>query len=195
MFIIFVLSFSKLNITIHSNIRFMVIIYNQNLHFRIHYKKFEKQYYNSFHHNLTLEEIHTEDEHIIHCKSLCFFILLKTWIEIIMLSHVLLKKIPKQHSKSMLYQNRVCGFLPQVPQTLPIFLLPKNLTPKKIATPPYLIFFLFSKTPPFNTIPSHIIMIQSNKNSKFKIQTNKVPWLIPILIALFILNHILSLPP
>jgi hypothetical protein len=28
---------------------------------------------------------------------------------------------------------------------------------------------LFSRTPPFSTIPSHIIMIQNNKNSKFKL--------------------------
>jgi hypothetical protein len=39
MFIIYVLSFNKFNITIHSNIKFMVTTYNQNLHFRIHYKK------------------------------------------------------------------------------------------------------------------------------------------------------------
>jgi hypothetical protein len=42
MFIIFVLSPNKFNITIHSNIRFMVIAYNQNLHFRIHCKKLQK---------------------------------------------------------------------------------------------------------------------------------------------------------
>jgi hypothetical protein len=40
MFIIYVLSFNKLNTTIHSNIKFIVIAYNQNLHFRIRYKKF-----------------------------------------------------------------------------------------------------------------------------------------------------------
>jgi hypothetical protein len=40
MFTIFVLSFDKLNTTIHSNIRFMVITYNQNLHFKIHCKNF-----------------------------------------------------------------------------------------------------------------------------------------------------------
>jgi hypothetical protein len=39
MFTIFVLNLKKLNITIHSNIRFMVIAYNQNLQFKIHYKK------------------------------------------------------------------------------------------------------------------------------------------------------------
>jgi hypothetical protein len=33
MFIIYVLSFNKFNTTIHSNIRFMIIAYNQNLHF------------------------------------------------------------------------------------------------------------------------------------------------------------------
>ncbi len=81
-FIIYVLSFNKLNITIRSNIRFIVIAYNQNLHFKIHYKKLEKQDYNSFYHNLTLQEIHTKDEHKIHCKSLCFSVLLKTRIQI-----------------------------------------------------------------------------------------------------------------
>jgi hypothetical protein len=39
MFIIFVLSLNKLNSTIHFNIRFIVIAYNQNLNFRIHCKK------------------------------------------------------------------------------------------------------------------------------------------------------------
>jgi hypothetical protein len=42
MFTIFVLSLNKLNTMIHSNIRFMVIAYNQNLHFIIHYKKNSK---------------------------------------------------------------------------------------------------------------------------------------------------------
>jgi hypothetical protein len=74
MFTIYVLSFNKFNSTIHSNIRLMVITYNQNLHFKIHYKKFQTQDYNSFHHNLTLEEIHTKDEHKIHYRSLCFSI-------------------------------------------------------------------------------------------------------------------------
>jgi hypothetical protein len=62
MFIIFVSSLNKLNITIHSNIRFMVIAYNQNMHFKIHCKKLHKQDYNSFHHNLTLQKIHTKYE-------------------------------------------------------------------------------------------------------------------------------------
>jgi hypothetical protein len=38
-FTIYVLSLNKLTTTIHLNIRFMVIAYNQNLHFGIHYKK------------------------------------------------------------------------------------------------------------------------------------------------------------
>ncbi len=53
-----------------------------------------------------------------------------------------MKKIPKQHLKSMLYQNRICGFLPQVPPTLLSFSKKKT---------PYLIFFsspLFSRTLP-----------------------------------------------
>jgi hypothetical protein len=82
MFTILVLSLNKLNSIIHSNIKFMVIAYNQNLHLKIHCKKLQKQYYNSFHHNLILQKIHTKGEHKIHYKSLCFFVLLKTWIQI-----------------------------------------------------------------------------------------------------------------
>jgi hypothetical protein len=37
MFIISILSINKLNITIHSNIEFMIIAYNQHLHSRINY--------------------------------------------------------------------------------------------------------------------------------------------------------------
>ncbi len=38
MFIIYVLNLNKINTTIHSNIRFMIIAYKQNLNFRIHCK-------------------------------------------------------------------------------------------------------------------------------------------------------------
>jgi hypothetical protein len=92
MFTSFVLSLNKLNIIIHSNIKFMVIAYNQNIHFIIHCKKLQIQYYNSFHHNLILKKIHTKDEHRIHCKSLCFSILLNTWIQITTWSHVFIKE-------------------------------------------------------------------------------------------------------
>jgi hypothetical protein len=36
-------------------------------------------------------------------------------------SHVLLKKIPKQHLKFVLYQNKVYGFLLQIPPTPTLF--------------------------------------------------------------------------
>ncbi len=42
MFTIFVLNLNKLNTTIHSDIIFMVIAYNQNLHFIIDCKKNSK---------------------------------------------------------------------------------------------------------------------------------------------------------
>ncbi len=42
MFIIYVSNLNKLNIAIHSHIIFMVIAYNQDLHFKIHYKKTPK---------------------------------------------------------------------------------------------------------------------------------------------------------
>jgi hypothetical protein len=57
----------------------MVISYNQNLHFIIHYKKIQKQDYNSFHHGLILQKKFTQQyEHRIHYRSLCFFVLFKT---------------------------------------------------------------------------------------------------------------------
>jgi len=37
----------------------MVVAYNQNLHFKIHDKKFQKQDYNSFHYILLLHRIHS----------------------------------------------------------------------------------------------------------------------------------------
>jgi hypothetical protein len=52
---------------------------------------------------------------------------------------------------------------------------------------------LFSRTFPILNHPkSHHY---DPKQQEFKIQTNKVPWLVPILITLLILNHILNLPP
>ncbi len=44
----------------------------------------------------------------------------------------------------------------------------KKITPKEHQLPCFIIFFFF-RIPPFSTIQSHIIMIQSNKNSKFKL--------------------------
>ncbi len=82
MFTIYVLSVNKLNIIIHSHIRFLVIAYSQNLHFRIHCKKLHKQEYNSFHHNLVLQKIHLEVEHKVHYRSMCFYVLLRTSIQI-----------------------------------------------------------------------------------------------------------------
>ncbi len=73
------------------------------------------------------------------------------------------KQISKQHFKYVLYQNKICGFLPQVPLAPPI--IPKKKTP-------YFIFFSSSfvfQNSPFWTIKNHIIMIQNNKNSKFKL--------------------------
>jgi hypothetical protein len=73
MFTIFVLIFNKLNIIIHSNITFMVIAYNHNLHFIIHYKKLQKQDYNSFHHNLTLQKF-TQKMNIKFIIEVCVFL-------------------------------------------------------------------------------------------------------------------------
>jgi hypothetical protein len=58
-FIIPALILNILNIAIHYNTIFIVISYNQNLHFKMHCKKLKKQDYNSFHHILILHKIHT----------------------------------------------------------------------------------------------------------------------------------------
>jgi len=51
---------------------------------------------------------------------------------------------------------------------------------------------LFPKTLTLNYLESHH---HDRKQQKFKIQTNQVPWSVPILIALFIQNHVFILPP
>jgi hypothetical protein len=77
-FTIFVLSFSKLNATIHSNIKFMVIAYNQNLHFRIHCKNSRNNITIHFIIILHYKKFTQRNEYKIHCRSLCFSELLKT---------------------------------------------------------------------------------------------------------------------
>jgi hypothetical protein len=74
------------------------------------------------------------------------------------------EKIPKQHLKFVLCQNRVYGFLPQVPPASYYSL--KN---------PHLIFFsiFFFKTLPLLNHPK--THHYDPKQQKFKIQTNKVP--------------------
>jgi hypothetical protein len=95
------------------------------------------------------------------------------------------EKIPKQHLKFVLYQNKV--FSTASTSSYSYFSLNKT---------PCFIFFsscLFCKTLPLLNHPkSHHYDL---KQQEFKIQTNKVLWLIPILTTLFILNHIPSLPP
>ncbi len=69
----YIMKISKNNITIH----FIIFWY---------YRKFTQWY-----------------KHIIHYRSICLSILLKTWIKITTKSHVLLKKFPKQQLKSKVY--------------------------------------------------------------------------------------------
>jgi hypothetical protein len=53
-FTILALIFNIFNTAIHLNTKFMVISYNQNMHFRIHCKKFQKQDYILIHDILIL---------------------------------------------------------------------------------------------------------------------------------------------
>jgi hypothetical protein len=57
----------------------------------------------------------------------------------------------------------------------------------------FLFLHLFSKTLPLLNQPK--LHHYDTKQQEFKIQINKVLWLIPILTALFIPNHILKLTP
>ncbi len=72
----------------------------------------------------------------------------------------LVGKNPKQQLKFMVHQNKIYGFLLQVPITHVTIL--SKIACLKI--PP-----LFSKTLSFLTIPNLFIMIKTNKNSKFKL--------------------------
>jgi hypothetical protein len=102
---------NKLNTTIHSIMIFTVITYNQNLHFIIHYKNYRNNIIIHFIIIWHYKKFTQRNEHKIHHRSLCFSILLKSWIQITTKSHVLLKKIPKLHLKFVLYQNTIYGFL------------------------------------------------------------------------------------
>ncbi len=64
---------------------------------------------------------------------------------------------------------------------------------KKDSMSHFLFLHLFSKTLPLLNQPK--LHHYDTKQQEFKIQINKVLWLIPILTALFIPNHILKLTP
>jgi hypothetical protein len=129
---------SKNKVTIH----FIILWY---------YKKFTQRY-----------------EHKIHSKSLCFFVLLKPWIQITTKSHVLLKW--NQNNKENLWNIKIkfVVFHYKILIDLPTF--PQKLCVFKSS--------LLPKTFPFWAIPSHITMVK--KQQEFEIQTNNVPWLVPI---------------
>jgi hypothetical protein len=80
MFIVYVLNINKLNTTIHSIMKFMVIAYNHNLHFRIHYKIYRNNITIHFIIIWHYKKFTQRNEHKIHYRSLCFSILLKSWI-------------------------------------------------------------------------------------------------------------------
>ncbi len=63
----------------------------------------------------------------------------------------------------MLYQNKICGFLPQVPLILPILLIISSSSPSSL---------VLQNSPPFEPSKSHHY---DPKQQEFKIQTNKVP--------------------
>jgi len=121
MFTIYVFNINTLNIAIHSNIKCMVIAYNQNFHFEIHCKKFHKQDYNSFHHNLILQKI-TQKMNIKFTVEICAYLYYQKIPKNYSIIPCFVEKNLKQNLKYVLYQNRVYGFLLQVfisPPTFP----------------------------------------------------------------------------
>jgi hypothetical protein len=97
-------------------------------------------------------------------------------------SHVLLKWKSKQQIKFVVYQNKILWFSTTSAYNSSYF--PQNSMP---INSPFFSKFFFLDYP-----KSH----HHDQNQKeFKIQTNKVPWLVPILNALFIQNYVLILPP
>jgi len=55
-FTIFAIILNTPNSIVHSNTKFVVISYNQNLQFKIQCRKIQKQNYNLFHHILILQK-------------------------------------------------------------------------------------------------------------------------------------------
>jgi len=108
--------------------------------------------------------------------------IIETWIKITAKFHVLLKKI-----KTTI---KICGISKQN-----LWFSTTSTCNSSYSSQNYMSnnSFLFYKTPSFSIISSHITMIQNQQ--EFKIQTNKVPQLVPILNALFIQNHVLILSP
>jgi hypothetical protein len=84
-------------------------------------KKLQKQYYSSFHHNPIPQKNCTKDEHKIHYKSLCFSIV-ENMNPNYSIIPCFVEKNPKQHLKFVLYQNKIYGFLLQVPIAPPTLL-------------------------------------------------------------------------
>jgi hypothetical protein len=76
------------------------------------------------------------------------------------------KKIPKKHLKFVLYQNKICGFLLQVPLAL------LTLSSKLQLFISSFSLLLLQNSPLWNHPNSHH---NDPKQQKFKIQTNKVP--------------------
>ncbi len=73
----------------------MVISYNQNLHFKIHCKKLQKINYNSFHHIMILQKIHTTIQTQNSMQKYVLLCIIENMNQNYNRSHVLLEKNPK----------------------------------------------------------------------------------------------------
>ncbi len=110
-FIVFTLILNTFFSIIHYNTRFIVIPYNHNLHFKIHVKKIPKiisQFISSY-----FDTIENSDNNLNIGFTTKVFIFLYYWK-----LNQNYNKIPcfaemksKQQIQSMVYQNKICGFL------------------------------------------------------------------------------------
>jgi hypothetical protein len=115
-------------------------------------------------------------EHRIHCKSLCFYVLLKTWTKIIAKSHVLLKKCIQNNNLNLCCMKiKFVVFHYKVP--VGPFTLPKTVCSR-------IRLLLFLRSSLFGQ--SQVTSSWFQNQQEFKIQNCNVPWAVPVLNAPFI---------
>jgi hypothetical protein len=138
----------------------MVISYNQNLHFKIHCKNSTNNIIIHFIIFWYYKNFTQWYEHKIHCKSLCFFVLLKTWIQNYSKIPCFVETKSKQQIKFVVYQNKISGFFITKIPIAPLTLL-------QIVC--LWIPFLFPRFCFFGQSQITSSWFKTNKNSKFKL--------------------------
>jgi hypothetical protein len=143
----------------------MVISYNQNPHFKIYYKKLQKQYYNSFHHISILKKIHTTIQTYNSLDKSMFFYIIENMNQTYNKIPCFVEKNPKKIIKNYGISKQNLWFSTVKFLQLLSFVF-QNCVPKN-----YHFFFINS---PFLDHPkSHH---HDQNQQEFKIQINKIPY-------------------